>query len=571
MTIAQTAAQAVVGALLAEGTEVIFGLAGSHVLPLYAVLRETPAIRHVSVKHENSAALMADVYARITGKPGVVITTAGPGATNAITGIAQAYASGVPVVHICGTVPQGAGKEAFHGVDNPDFVANLFRDITKSSVQVARAEDIPEVFAAAFALAQSGRPGPVHIDLPINLLGPAPLALAPYQRREPERRLVPAPTLGLMAEMIRRSKRPLLAVGKGVLAARAEEELAALSRQLAAPVLFANRDAWGAIAEDAPYYAGTFSTMDVFDHPYPNRLLARADLIILVGERAGTDPSRAAHQHGGGPVIAINTESDPAEADQQAEIAVVADAKLALAGLIEALKDDARPHDAALAASLRHYHQGLRREVYAQINASADRAGQLHLGQFIEALTPLIDDQTIVIGDIGHHDLWSRVLLPVRNRDTYKPEGSWGAMGFAIPGAIGAKIAAPQKKVIGLTGDGCFMMSLTDFGTAVEQGLPLVYAVINDQQYGMMWTMLETRFGGAYECANRPPDLVAFARAFGADGARITTVAEIAPALERALASPGPFILDIACGYEFPYPDYAAALAALDATAPPLD
>jgi acetolactate synthase-1/2/3 large subunit len=547
---------------------VIFGLAGSHVLPIYAVLRDTPAIRHVSVKHENSAALMADVYARITGKPGVVITTAGPGATNAITGIAQAYASGLPLVHICGTVPLGAGKEAFHGVDNPDFIQNLFRDITKSSVQVARAADIPAVFAEAFFVAQSGRPGPVHIDLPINLLGGSALEMAAYARREPERRSIPAPTLALMAEMIRRSKRPVLAVGKGVLAAHAEEELAALSRHLSAPVLFANRDAWGAIAEGEPYFAGTFSTMDVFDYPYPNRVLARADLVILVGERAGTDPSRAAHEHGGGPVIAINTESDPDEADQQAEIAVVADARLALAGLLDALKEDARPHDAALAASLRHYHQGLRREVYAQINASAAQAGQLHLGQFIEALTPFIDDDTIVIGDIGHHDLWSRVLMPIRNRDTYKPEGSWGAMGFAIPGAIGAKVAAPQKKVIGLTGDGCFMMSLADFGTAVEQGLPIVYAVINDQQYGMMWTMLETRFGGAYECANRPPDLVAFARAFGADGARVTTVAEIAPALERALASPVPFVLDIACGYKFPYPDYAAALAKLDASAP---
>src|SRR4051794_38409938 len=444
-TIRQNAVQAVVGALLAEGTEVIFGLAGAHVLPIYAVLRDTPAIRPVSVKHENSAALMADVYARITGKPGVVITTAGPGATNAITGIAQAYASGVPLVHICGTVPQGAGKEAFHGVDNPDFIQNLFRDITKSSVQVTRAADIPAVFAEAFFVAQSGRPGPVHIDLPINLLGGGALEMAPYARRQPERRPVPAPTLALMAEMIRRSKRPVLAAGKGVLAAHAEAELAALSRHLAAPVLFANRDAWGAIAEDEPYFAGTFSTMDVFDYPYPNRVLARADLVILIGERAGTDPSRAAHEHGGGPVIAINTESDPDEADQQAEIAVVADAKLALAGLLDALKGEARPHDATLAASLRHYQQGLRREVYAQINASAAQAGQLHLGQFIEALTLFIDDDTIVIGDIGHHDLWSRVLMPVRNRDTYKPEGSWGAMGFAIPGAIGAKVAAPQK------------------------------------------------------------------------------------------------------------------------------
>jgi acetolactate synthase-1/2/3 large subunit len=309
--------------------------------------------------------------------------------------------------------------------------------------------------------------------------------------------------------------------------------------------------------------------MDVFDNPYPNRLLSRADLILTIGEREGTDPSRAIHANAQGPVIAINCESDPAAYDKAATIGVVADAKLALVGLLRHLADDARPHNAALAASLDHYQGGLRRAIYDQIERSAARAGELHIGQFLEQLDPLIDDRTIVVGDVGHHDVWSRVLLPVRNRDTYKPEGVWGQMGYALPAAIGAKIAAPDKRVLALTGDGCFLMALTDFGTAIEQRTPIVCAILNDAQYGMMWNMLENRFGGAYECDVRPPDFVAFARSFGADGETITDVAAMRPAIERAFASAVPYILDVRIGYKFPYPDYGAALAELDRSAPP--
>ena len=565
--VTRTAAETVVDALIGEGVQVIFGLAGSHVLAVYAALRDAGRIRHVTVKHENSASLMAEMYGRITGKPAVVLVTAGPGATNSLSGVAQAYASATPLVHISGTVPQGAGKESFHGVDEAAFMQRLFQDVTKWSVSVECVEDIPHILARAFAVAQSGRPGPVHIDIPINLFAAGAKEMDAYTPVAPERRPIDGGTLDAMAAMIRASKRPVICAGKGVLAARAEDELAALSTLLSAPVLFANRDAWGVVTESHPFFAGWFSTMDIFDNPYPARLLAQSDLVLVVGEREGTDPTNAAHTFGGGPVIAINSESDPARYDRRAALAVVADAKLGMQGLLNELRHDARPHDADLAHALRYYTDGIRRQIFTQVNAAAARAGMLHPGQFLEHLDPFLDDDTIVVGDVGHHDVWSRVLLPARARDGYKPEGSWGEMGYAIPGAIGAKIAAPEKRVIAVTGDGCFLMSLADFGTALEERTPVVYAILNDSQYGMMNVMLETRFGGAYECDLRPPDFVAFARAFGADGERVTTVNEIAPALERAFASPVPYVLDIVCGYDFPYPDYAAALAQLDQAA----
>jgi acetolactate synthase-1/2/3 large subunit len=553
---------------MGEGVQVIFGLAGSHVLAVYAALRDHGAIRHVTVKHENSAALMAEMHARITGKPGVVLVTAGPGATNSLSGVAQAYASATPLIHISGTVPHGAGKESFHGVDSPTFMHRLFQDVTKWSVSIERVEEIPAIFARAFAVAQSGRPGPVHIDIPINLFMGGAREMDAYAPRAPERRPIDDGTLARMAAMIRAAERPIICAGKGVLTQRAEDELAALSSLLSAPVLYANRDAWGVITESHPFCAGFFSTMDIFDNPFPVRLLNRADLVLLVGEREDTDPSKAAHAHGGGPVIAINCESDADQIDRQAAVAVVADAQLGLAGLRRHLERGARPHNAALARSLAYYRDGIRREIHARVDEAAARAGIMHPGQFIGQLDPLIDEHTIVVGDVGNHDVWSRVLLPMRSRDGYKPEGSWGEMGFAIPGAIGAKIAAPEKRVVAITGDGCFLMALADFGTALEQRTPVVYAILNDSQYGMMYMMLETRFGGAYESDLRPPDFVALARAFGADGERVTTVAAIRPALERAFAANVPYVLDIVCGYKFPYPDYAAALANLDKDAP---
>jgi len=178
----QRSGMAIVAALQAEGVEHIFGLVGSHVLEIYNALADVPTIRHITVKHENTASGMADAYGRLTGKPGVVLVTAGPGATNSLTGVAQAYTSAAPRIHISGAVPRDAPYESFHGADKPDFLVRLFAEVTKWSVAIERPEDIPAVFARAFALATSGRPGPVHIEIPQDVLLADATMIAPYTR-----------------------------------------------------------------------------------------------------------------------------------------------------------------------------------------------------------------------------------------------------------------------------------------------------------------------------------------------------------------------------------------------------
>src|SRR6185312_16066224 len=179
----QRSGAAVVEALKAEGVEHVFGLVGSHVIEVYDALVDAPAIRHITVKHETTASGMADAYGRLTGRPGVALVTAGPGATNSLTGVAQAYMAASPLVHISGAVPTGASYESFHGVDRPDFLVRMFAEVTKWSVSIARPEEIPHVFARAFALATSGRPGPVHIEIPQDVLLAAPTLMAPYARQ----------------------------------------------------------------------------------------------------------------------------------------------------------------------------------------------------------------------------------------------------------------------------------------------------------------------------------------------------------------------------------------------------
>ncbi|HEU5424600.1 MAG TPA: thiamine pyrophosphate-binding protein, partial [Nitrolancea sp.] len=221
----QRSGAAVVEALQAEGVEHVFGLVGSHVLEIYDALADAPSIRHITVKHETAASGMADAYGRLTGRPGVVLVTAGPGATNSLTGVAQAYMAASPLVHISGAVPRGASYESFHGVDQPDFLVRMFAEVTKWSVSVQHPAEIPHVLARAFALATSGRPGPVHVEIPQDVLLAEATEMDAYQRTEiPPVRLSDDDLARLVAQ-IRASRNPVIWAGKGVRATRAQQEL----------------------------------------------------------------------------------------------------------------------------------------------------------------------------------------------------------------------------------------------------------------------------------------------------------------------------------------------------------
>jgi acetolactate synthase-1/2/3 large subunit len=558
--IRQRSGAAIVAALQAEGVEHIFGLVGSHVLEIYNALADVPSIRHITVKHENTASGMADAYGRLTGKPGVVLVTAGPGATNSLTGVAQAYTSASPLIHISGAVPRDAPYESFHGADKPDFLVRLFAEVTKWSVAIERPEEIQAVFARAFALATSGRPGPVHIEIPQDVLLADATLIAPYTRQP----VPPAPLavdeLARVVALIRGSRRPVIWAGKGVRATATDAALIELAELLEAPVILSG-DAAGALPDTHPLSAGQ---LGLYTHtPLQRALAGEADLILAIGERAGTGHAGAIFAAASAPVAGIWLGDAGEAGDPRAVAGAVADLPVALDQLLEACGDQRRPVDAALRERIARGKDGLREHIRAGVRRDYGATRPMHYGVALDALPDFVDANTIVLGDIGSHNQWTRMVVQTLNRTTFVPEGYWGAMGFGLPAALAAKLAFPAKKVIAVTGDGCFLMASADFATAVEAGINPVILILNDRQYGMIVGMQEGTYGRATQTALNGPDFVAFARSFGADGVRIDSPDELPAALERGFASPTIFVIDATCDYRFPTYDLERAAAEL--------
>lgn len=555
------AADAIVDALRAEGVEVVFGLVGSHVISVYDALADAPGIRHITVKHESTASGMADAYGRLTGMPGVVLVTAGPGATNSITGVAQAYMSASPMVHISGAVPSNASYESFHGVDKPDFLIRMFAEVTKWSVAVERVEDIPAVLSRAFAIATSGRPGPVHVEIPQDIIVAGETEMDAYVKTEIEPvRLDPA-SLASLTTRVAGSRKPVIWAGKGVRATMADTELAELAVLLEAPVIQAG-DAAGGLPDAHPLSTGQLSLYD--RTPLQRELAAGADLIVAIGERGGTGHADALFDIAAGtPVAGIWLGNDGESADERSVGGAVADIRTGLNQLLEAAGDQQRPVDPALRARIERGRDGLRRHIMDGVMRDWGTASPMHYGAALDALAEFVDEDTICLGDIGSHNQWTRMVIQTLNRTTFTPEGYWGAMGFGLPAAMAAKLAAPDKKVVGVTGDGCFLMASSDFATAVEYGLNPVIVILNDRQYGMIVGMQQGAYGRSYQTELNGPDFVAFARSFGADGVRVDRPDQMRAALEQGFASDTIFVIDATCTHEVPHYDMRGAWSEL--------
>jgi acetolactate synthase-1/2/3 large subunit len=544
------AADAIVDALRAEGVEVVFGLVGSHVISVYDALADAPEIKHITVKHETTASGMADAYGRLTGKPGVVLVTAGPGATNSITGVAQAYMSASPMVHISGAVPTGASYESFHGVDKPDFLVRMFAEVTKWSVAVERVEDIPSVLSRAFAIATSGRPGPVHVEIPQDIITAVETEMDAYERTEIPPVRLDAATVAELHSLVAASQKPVIWAGKGVKATFADGELQELAELLEAPVVQAG-DAAGAIPDTHPLSTGQLSLYERM--PIQRELVAEADLILAIGERSGTGHADALFSMvGSQPVAGIWLGNEGETADQRAAAGAVADIKTGLNQLLEALGDQQRPVNSELRSRIERGRDGLRSHIMDGVMRDFGTASPMHYGAALDALAPMVDDNTIVLGDIGSHNQWTRMIVTSLNRTSFTPEGYWGAMGFGLPAAMAAKLAEPDKKVLTVTGDGCFLMASTDFGTAVEYGLNPVVVILNDRQYGMIVGMQQGAYGRTYQTELTGPDFVAFARSFGGDGVRVDRPEDMQAALEQGFASDTIFVIDATCTHEIP-------------------
>ncbi len=536
---AMHAGEAVAEALREEGVATVFSVPGSHIHPIYDGLSRVKSIRFVTCKQEPNTSLMAETYGRLTRKPGVAIVTAGPGCINSMAGVAQAYGAASPMVHISGAVPLKADLEAFHGVDDPAFVHEMFKKITKWTARVERIEDIPGVMAKAFHIARSGRPGPVHVELPRlsdyseHVLQKDPAVLPVYK---------PLPTVAVkpdkkdvdrFAKRLMDARSPVIAAGKGVIRQGAMQELAELSLKLQAPVIFA-QDAIGVLPEDHPFFAGHFSPLR--NHPLCVEALQRTDLILGVGLRAGaaelTDLRNCAPERN---LILVGFD-DTTNARYEGEDQRVADPGLFLAALLEQLGNYQRPRDEARIAQMAERKAAVRRALAAH-NEPHRNDKPIHPGILMDAMNAVLGDNAIVASDVGNCQMWARAYRRIATPESFMQSGVWNAMSYGLPTAIAAKMVFPERDVVALAGDGAFLMTIGDLPTAAEYGANILMIILNDGAFGQTFMQQANIYGHTYGTSFHSPNFADIAKACGAEGIRVTDPKDIEAALRQGLAA----------------------------------
>ncbi len=532
VTRSRHAGHLIVETLRELGTECVFGLAGVHVYAIYDALEDAPEIKVVNAKHENTAAVMADVYGRLARRPGVVVTTAGPGGMNALSGVGQAFNFGSPVVHLCGTVPQAADREALHGLDDPRAMEHHFRHATKWSVTVDRAEDLPRVLYRAFAIAMGGKPGPVHISLPWDVLRRKEVTPARFRRPRAGPIAPPQGVVDEMAAALRRAERPVLFVGRGPLAAGAIVEVVALAEALGAPAVVP-RDAIGVFPEDHRLMAGYLNHV-VYD-PFPVLLLEESDAVLALGMRTGGPELSFLRPRVRADFLHVGW-GDAAEVPEGARLSFTADIQLSIEGLRKAVGPEVRPLPSDLARRMLA-HWAAVSETIARIVAGHAERRPIHPGVAMAALARHAPEDAILCCDVGNCEVWMRSTLPAVRPERHIGPGLFQAMGFALPAAVAAKLAQPKRTAIGVAGDGALLMYLGDLGVGIEAGAPVILVVLNDGGYGMNVRFQVLEFGRPAQNLFRSPNFAAIAEAFGAVGIRVEDPAGLDEAFVRAVTA----------------------------------
>ena len=536
---AMHAGEAVAEALREEGVERVYSVPGSHIHPIYDGLSRVKSIRFVTCKTEPNTSLMADAYGRLTGKPGVCVVTAGPGGLNSMAGVAQAYGAASPMVHIGGAVPLKADKEAFHGVDDPAFVHEMFKKITKWSARVERIDDIPGVMAQAFHVARSGRPGPVHVELPrvsdySEFILQESRAVLPDYKASPT--VVPAPDasdVDRYAKRLMEARAPVIAAGKGIIRKRALQELSELSLKLQAPVIFA-QDAIGVIPETHPFFAGHFQHYR--SHPLCIEALQRTDLVLGVGLRAGTaELAELKHRAPERNMILVGFD-DAADGGYQGEDQRVADPKLFLTALLERLGSFQRAPEDALVKRMAETKAQLRTRLVAE-NEPHRSDDPIYPGVLMEAMNAVLNDSAVVASDVGNCQMWARTFRRIATPESFMQSGVWNAMSYGLPTAIVAKMEFPERDVVALAGDGAFLMTIGDLPTAAEYGANILIVVLNDGAFGQTYMQQTGLYGHTYGTTFQSPNFAEIAKACGAEGIRVTDPKNVESALRQGLAA----------------------------------
>lgn len=533
-------AEILIRGLIDNGVDTIFGLPGGAVLHIYDELwRYREKITHYLVRHEQGAVHAAEGYARATGKVGVALVTSGPGATNAVTGIATAYMDSIPLVVITGQVPSGMiGTDAFQEVDT----FGITIPIVKHSYLVRNVDDLESVVNEAFFLAQDGKPGPVVIDIPKDVTA----QLAEYRGcsdiASAFETVVKRPSIEsieLVVDKILAARKPVFYVGGGVVAADASDELARVVELLKAPVT-PTLMGLGGFPTAHPQCLGMLGMHGTYA---ANLAVAESDLLIAVGVRFDDRVTGKLNTFApNAEVIHIDIDASNIGKLRKPQIPVVADAKEALAALADRLEQDQLDRD-----ELENWWAQID-EWRSEVPLSCEYSGtEIKPQQMIEKLHEVTSGDAIVVTDVGQHQMWAAQFYPFKRSRQWLTSGGLGTMGFGLPAAIGAQLACPNETVVAVVGDGGFQMTNQEIITAVQYKIPLKVVIMNNGYLGMVRQWQEMFYDRAYSEVDLSvsPDFVKLAEAYGAKGLRATTPDELEQVLKEGLEYDGVAIMDI--------------------------
>jgi acetolactate synthase-1/2/3 large subunit len=529
-------AEMLIRSLQEEGVEQVFGYPGGAVLHIYDALFKQEKVKHYLVRHEQAATHMADGYARATGKTGVVLVTSGPGATNAITGIATAYMDSIPMVVISGQVQSHLiGTDSFQETD----MVGISRPIVKHSFLVKTAEDIPLVIKKAFYIAASGRPGPVVVDIPKDITNPQDLYPFQYPEEVSIRSYNPAQRghsgqIKKACGMLVRAERPVIYTGGGVVQGNASDQLIELARQLNFPLTSTLMGLGAFPGEDRQFLGmlGMHGTLEA------NNAMHNADVILAIGARFDDRVTNTISKFCPYAEF-IHVDIDPASISKNVvvDVPIVGPVQAVLEEMIETLKESPQPTAEVAAA---------REDWWAQIEGWRDQQclavesvkGVIKPQEAVKALYEVTKGQSIITSDVGQHQMFAALYYPYAKPRQWINSGGLGTMGFGLPSAMGALVGLPDASVVCITGEGSIQMNIQELSTCKQYGLPVKIINLNNQSLGMVKQWQDMQYEGrhSHSYMDSLPDFVKLAESYGHAGIKISKPSELKSGLEKAFA-----------------------------------
>jgi acetolactate synthase-1/2/3 large subunit len=532
-------AEAVVRSLLREGADLAYGYPGGAIMPIYDELyKYQDKLQHVLTRHEQGAIHAAQGFARVSGKVGVCLATSGPGATNLITGIADAQIDSTPLVCITGQVASHLlGTDAFQETD----VISISAPVTKWNIQVTKSEDIPAAIAKAFYIAKSGRPGPVLIDITKDAqLGDLDYS---YEKCTSVRSYKPVPKTDIeqvkaAAELINSAKKPFIIFGQGVILGEAEAEFKALIEKAGIP------SAWtvlGLSALPTDHYLNV-GMVGMHGHYGPNKLTNECDVLIAIGMRFDDRVTGSLNTYAKQAKV-VHFEIDPAEVDKnvKAEVAVLGDSKDTLGKILPFINEN--KHDAWHNEFKKHWETEVEAVIDPQLNPTKEG---LTMGEVINQVNKETHGDAIIVSDVGQHQMFTVRYADFTKTRSNVTSGGLGTMGFALPAAIGAKMGAPEREVVAYIGDGGYQMTCQELGTILQTGVAVKIVVLNNEYLGMVRQWQQLFFDKRYASTTMVnPDFIKLAEAYDIQAQKVSKREDLAGAVKEMIASDKSYFLEV--------------------------